>query len=442
MRGVAWGYNTHMGINDVGTELSKQTVHHFQRDLIWNLVSTAVLALGGLLFSVLIALYYDPEVLGVFNQSYAYYTLFAQFAVLGVHMATAKLTAEHHGNGDLPQQYLWMGLLCAAATSLLCVFLIGGGILLTGMIWRSDTWFATLLTVAALPLFSINKVALSYLNGLSKMRAYAVLQALRPILIVGTILFFSINQYPGKYLSASFFVAELVIALIFFVYALIGRVPFARLNIQAAKEMLRFGISIFPGNLILEFNTKIDVICLGLFTGSDYLVGIYSFAALFAEGFYQLFVVVRRIINPRITRAYATQDGLREKLEGILRLIRKYLRFGAPAAAVLLVGAYYAACYLLKREPYLAAVPSLAVLALSIAVNSRNICLGNLLSDIGKPTAESFVNIIAAASNVVCNCLLIPFFGILGAAIGTGVSYFVFAYAQRRLITKHLGYAL
>ena len=433
-----------MGIIILHMETSNEKLpaHHFRRDLIWNLASTGILAVGGLLFSVLIALFYEPDALGVFNQAHAYYILFSQFAVLGVHMATAKYTAEHHGSGDLPQQYLWTGLLCVFLISIACVLVLGGGILLTGLINKEDVWFATLLTVVALPFFSINKVALSYLNGLSNMRAYAVLQALRPTLIVGAILYFSLNSYAGKYLSAAFLVSELVLSLILAVFAIVRRVPFTRPSMKVAKELMRFGISIFPGNLILEFNTRIDIICLGLFTGDDYLVGIYSFAALFAEGFYQLFVVIRRIINPKITQAYAEQDGLREKLLSIIALTKKYLRFGAPAAALLLVGGYYAACYVLQREPYLAATLPLAILAFSIAFNSRNISLGNLLSDIGKPSAESLVNLIAASTNVVCNCALIPLFGLTGAAIATGISYFVFAFAQRKLITKHLGYAL
>ena len=116
------------------TSNKKLPISHFRRDLVWNLVSTGILAIGGLLFSILIALFYEPDTLGVFNQAHAYYVLFSQFAVLGVHMATAKYTAEHHENGDLPQQYLWTGLICVFIISLLCVLVLGGGILLTGKI--------------------------------------------------------------------------------------------------------------------------------------------------------------------------------------------------------------------------------------------------------------------------------------------------------------------
>ena len=424
------------------TNEQSPAIAHFNRDLIWNLVSTVVLAVGGLLFSVLIALFYEPTSLGVFNQAHAYYVLFSQFAVMGVHIATGKYTAEHHLDADLTQRYLWTGLLCALCTSIVCFLVLGGGIVAFGLLQKSDVWFATFLTILALPLFSVNKVALSYLNGLSRMRAYAVFQAMRPILIVLTILACSLLSIPGKYLSSAFFVAELILTITFFLYIAVCRIPIARPRLDLAKELLRFGVYIFPGNLILEFNTRIDIIVLGLFTGNDYLVGIYSFAALFAEGFYQLFVVVRRIINPKITQAYSNQDGLKERLEAIIAPPKKYLRVGAPAASVLLVAGYYAACYVLHREPYLAATIPLAILTLSIALNSRNICLGNLLSDIGKPKAESLVNLVAAAVNFGLNCALVPFFGIIGSAVATGISYFVFAFVQRKLFIRHLGYTL
>ena len=423
------------------TNNKKLPENHFQRDLIWNLASTVILAIGGLLFSVLIALFYDPETLGVFNQAYAYYILFSQFAVLGVHMATAKYTAELN-DSDESARLLSTGILCVSIISLACILLIGGFLLVTKLAFRGDVFFATLLTLAALPLFSINKVALSYLNGLGKMRMYAVLQALRPILIVGTILFCSLMHYPGKYLSASFFVAELILVVVFALYALVRHIPAKKPDLQLAKQLLRFGVSIFPGNLILEFNTKIDVICLGLITGNDYLVGVYSFAALFAEGFYQLFVVVRRIINPKITRMYAENHTLGKPMDAIVQLIQKYLRFGAPLSGILILFVYYAACYILKREPYLAAMLPLAILSISIALNSKSISFGNILSDTGKPTIESMINLIAATSNVVFNCILIPFFGLTGAAIATGISYFVYTIAQRKLVKKHLNYIL
>jgi O-antigen/teichoic acid export membrane protein len=57
----------------------------------------------------------------------------------------------------------------------------------------------------------------------------------------------------------------------------------------------------FFSNVLLQMNTRIDVLVLGLFW-SDHIVGIYSFAATLAEGVYQLLVVLRTNYNPMLVR--------------------------------------------------------------------------------------------------------------------------------------------
>ena len=49
--------------------------------------------------------------------------------------------------------------------------------------------------------------------------------------------------------------------------------------------------------ILTEVNTRVDILVLGYFHG-DTLVGVYSFAAILAEGFSQLPMVVRRSIDP------------------------------------------------------------------------------------------------------------------------------------------------
>ena len=65
----------------------------FADGLVWNYVSTLFLAAGGFLFSIIIAVFYDEEVLGVFNQIFAYYILLSQLAVFGVHLALTRYSA-------------------------------------------------------------------------------------------------------------------------------------------------------------------------------------------------------------------------------------------------------------------------------------------------------------------------------------------------------------
>ena len=60
------------------------------------------------------------------------------------------------------------------------------------------------------------------------------------------------------------------------------------------------------GGVLLEMNSKIDIFMIGIFL-SDSKVGIYSFCALFVEGF-QIFTVLQNIYNPILS--YEINKGI------------------------------------------------------------------------------------------------------------------------------------
>lgn len=61
---------------------------------------------------------------------------------------------------------------------------------------------------------------------------------------------------------------------------------------------------------MFEMNMKVDVICLGLLLSDTKQIGIYSFSVLFVEGFYMLYVTIRKLINP-----YTSEFNAKEKSE-------------------------------------------------------------------------------------------------------------------------------
>ena len=71
--------------------------------------------------------------------------------------------------------------------------------------------------------------------------------------------------------------------------------------------------------MLIELNTRVDIIMIGIFM-SDEKVGIYSFAALFAEGFYQLLIVLQNIMNPIMARQFSNSK-LNEFYEQCMPLI-------------------------------------------------------------------------------------------------------------------------
>ena len=56
----------------------------FRRDVLYNVAGLGVAGVCGILLNFLIGTLYDAAALGIFNQVFATYIIFAQFAVLGV----------------------------------------------------------------------------------------------------------------------------------------------------------------------------------------------------------------------------------------------------------------------------------------------------------------------------------------------------------------------
>lgn len=77
----------------------------------------------------------------------------------------------------------------------------------------------------------------------------------------------------------------------------------------------------------------------------------------------------------------------------------------------------------LYRPRYAPGAGALAVLALAFAIDNVFNALGNLLRGLGKARPLAFNGFLAAATNVALNIVLIPRYGIVGAALATFASY-------------------
>lgn len=408
----------------------------FTAGLIWNYISLIFMAAGGFCFSLLIGIFYDAETLGYFNTFYALYIALAQIAVFGCQNAVTKYISEDPNDLMRAKSYLLMALIIIGAISLvsnlICrlILLFCGNSINLSLVEVNAMLFGILM-------FAINKSVLGFLNGLSRMSEFGIFQSFRYIFIATFIILFSLMELDREYLVLCFLCAESLL-LVFEIPALLKKgFSGVKVSKKELKEILVFGYHILPANFVLELNSKADVLCLSFVTGNERIVGIYSFAVLFAEGFYQLFVVIRRSINPQITFNYV-QGRFEEFYARINGLISRIGYIGSSVCGIIIVFVYRAACSLMKDATYTIGTLSLTIVIMAIIINMRGVIWGNLLSQIGAPKHEARVNIVTILSNVAMNFLFINLFGMVGAAIGTAISYFVFSIIQRIYIKKEL----
>lgn len=412
----------------------------FLAGLFWNYGSIVFLALGGFAFSFLIILFYDSEVLGIFNLTYAYYLVFSQLSAFGIHMSVTKYVSEYSENIDKCKVIFFSAVIISFAISI--TFCLTAYVFLSklGFFIREELKESLITVLPALIFFSQNKVILGYLNGLSRMKVYAVFQALRNIFITVSILFLALCKMKGVLISRCFLLAESMLFIISVVYLLKQRLLLPKCAKEWLDKHFNFGIRILPANLVLELNTKIDVICLGMILKNDSLVGVYSFATMFTEGFYQVFVVVRRSINPKITQLF-WKNREDDRFLALKKKIERYLKISGFPLLIALVGGFSLICFLIRKDEYYQGIVPLCIISMSIILNSKGIVFGNMLSQLGYPTEESLINCITAMSNFILNFIFIKYWALSGAAIATAVSYCVYTimlkyYAKKELKIK------
>lgn len=392
-------------------------------DTAWNYGAFALTAATGVILNFFIAAGFGIETLGVFNQIYAIYIVTSQLAVYGIHDSAQKYTAEHAADADARRAVARTAVLIAAGFGLAVAAAIYFSSELIGRIADSrPVGLGIALAAPGLLFFALNKVLMGILNGERRMRAFAVAQGVRALAILGFCFAVAVAEQPGYVLGASFTFAEVILLapLMFSVRPWRRGGRAAPATRDWLRKHLDFGTRALANGFLAESYIRIDIIMLAVFVG-DAEIGIYSFAAMFIEGLYQVSVVIRTVVNPVLVRLIL--DG--EQLQ--------LARFGRRVmAAGLAVFAVVAGCVLLVF-PELArffpdglvsgAYPVLVVLITGLAVYAAFIPLDFILLQGGMPGRQSGLMTLNVTLNVGLNLGLIPLYGIEGAAIATAISF-------------------
>ena len=172
---------------------------------------------------------------------------------------------------------------------------------------------------------------------------------------------------------------------------------------------------------MLDLNTRVDVICLGLFV-SDRTVGIYSMAAILAEAAYQLPLVLRTVFNPRVIQMLAARAY--RPLQDLICKTRKLLWGGMALAALTGTALYPLAIPLLTGKPeYAQGVLYFGIIMAGMVIASGYVPFGLILINAGRPGLQTFMVVLLLLLNAGSNLLLIPILGSFGAALATAATH-------------------
>ena len=411
------------------------------KDFRWTLAAFVAVGLSGFFINQVIATQLGVAVLGRYNMLLAIVIVGGQIGVMGMQGSMLYHTPKARSEGTSTSEVVCSGVLATALTSSITtlVFYVGGEILLrsVGNLYFLDGLRAVTI---GLFLFPINKVLLAHINGLQRIPIFSCIFSGRYILLASSAAVVAYNFDSDQLLPWTITMTE---GLIFISLVIANRSEIIGLEKWSNKrEMVnihfRYGRRGFLGATLLDLNTRLDIILLGLISGAS-SVGIYSVASLFADGLYQAAIIFRYNFDPVVTSLFV-QDKL-EELQGTIARAKRRIYFAAIPVVVLSNVMYHEIVgFLFTDELAEQSWPVFLFLSLRVGLSAGYIPFLNILQQCGFPSKQSMLVVCMTGTNLALNLALIPFFGVRGAAIATAVSGILVIFYLRKLSNSILGF--
>ena len=187
------------------------------------------------------------------------------------------------------------------------------------------------------------------------------------------------------------------------------------------RQMLRFGLKLYPGNIMQFLNYRLDVFIVGFLLG-PLEVGLYVTATALAERLWDIPHALRTVLLQRV--AASDEENTANQLTAqTVRITLTLVSF----IALLLALIAFPLIQILYGQAFLPSVSLLIILLPGIVLLSVGKLLATHLSGRGHPEVGTYAAAVALIATVTLDFLLIPQYGLTGAAIASTISYTVSA---------------
>lgn len=381
------------------------------------LISDRLLRLAiGLVVSILIARYLGPARYGLYSYALAFASLFGVLAGLGLEsVVTRELVKKPWERQSLLGTAFWLQFTAGVLT---WGIVIGVAALLPGGM-EGTTWLVFI--VAGSFVFQSFKVVEFYFQSRVEAR-FIVMGKVLPFLLVSALkIFLVLNQAPVAAFAAAFTLEAALDALgLWGIYRINGqKLSALKFDGSVAKEALAESWPLLLSGLSIMVYMRIDQIMLGYMRGSVD-VGLYAAAVRISEVWYFIPVFLAQSSFPVIVRSKEENKGIyRRRLQNLFSfscvfsyfMILPLMLFSHFIVVALFGPAYAASGKVVAMHVWAGLFVSLGVVQSSWLVSE------------GLTKLSLYRTVLGAVVNVILNLLLIPLFGIMGAAVATVASY-------------------
>jgi len=409
------------------SEITNESLKKIGKGTTIALVGTGV----GLLFAfatrVIIARYGTESQYGVFSLALVVLSISVIIATLGLQNGVTRYIAYFRGKGETSnvQEAISASIqFVTLASILLCLILFFSSDVIAAKIFHDVTLgFPLKIFAFGIPFVTLINVVVSIFCGFDRAQEKVYFQDIARNML------FLLLLLPVFFLHLSFtwvfyaYLASVALCAVALGIYTIKRLP-VRLTIKptinpAGKELLYFSLPLLGVAMIQTIIIYTDTLMLGYFKNSD-IVGLYNAVIPLAQFTNVPIGAMLFIYVPVMSGLYA--QNLLPEIRRNYAILTKW-SFSATLPIILMFILFPETVLgFLFGANYVAASQALRILSLGFIIVNLLGPNGTTLMVIGRTKILMWASVATAGMNIILNIVLIPQWGILGAAIATAIS--------------------
>lgn len=276
-------------------------------------------------------------------------------------------------------------------------------------------------TALALPFFTLNSIGIEYIRGLKRLKISEFIRSVsRPLVLIICIAYFW-SQEISNMMIIYFFIGGIVVNSLLSngtIWRHLSQLKTPKINQIQPKELLLTSTPMMITAIASTLISAFSIFLLDYF-GNTEEVGVYSVAFRISQLIAIVLVVVNTIVAPTFSKLFWSKQMA--ELQKVIDQSTKLILFGSITLAFLVVALSSFLLDIFGSE-FSIGQWALIVLVIGQVVNAMTGSVTLLLNMSGKQGVLRNVALIALLIQVLLSFVLIPPFGILGAAISSTIS--------------------
>lgn len=379
----------------------------------WALLERAVRFILGLLIGIYVARYLGPQLFGVYNFAISFTSLIILFSTLGLDKIVVKAIVRKEASTESILGTALVLRLVAAVGSILCIILFIE-------FFNAEQAKAAVYIISITSLFQAFDCIDLYFQAKVKIKYVAIIKIIQSLAgALSKLILITIEADLIWFIWVLVLEAAILAFGLYWTYKIkVGDLIVWKWDKQLAKKLLLYSWPLVLSTVFIAINLRIDQILIQQLLGSE-AVGYYAAVSRLSEASYNICVLIVAALFPAIVNSKSISEIM---YYNRIKNLYSLMFFMALSISLLITIFAEPLIILLYGMDYIQSAQVFAIHIWTAVFVYWGIIMNQWAIMENRQKHMAFFMFIGIIINIILNLLLVPVYGINGAAIATLIS--------------------